>query len=329
MSAHDTGMPSRYPDFFVVGVVKGGTTALYNLLARHPSVHLGPIKETNHFSRGDMAPEHFSREYALDVRMDIGKYIANGMKEVVHIAHVNDPAQYLRLLSGARPDQLIGEVCPSYAICPSAAAAIHAVRPDAHIFIILRDPVRRVWSQYLMNLREGKTTESDLLKEVFSDDRRSPKGWGVNHQYLSLGLYADQVARYLALFPKDHVHILLHEDFKKDPDAVLGGMLNDLGLDRTLSNDTGERFNEASLPRSPMLNRLLVRSGVLRRAKDLVPRGLRGRLQALLYSKASMPELPLAQAEELWQYYAADVDRLSELMGRDLRKIWGNYRSKN
>jgi hypothetical protein len=44
------------PDFLVVGVVKGGTTALYNLLDRHPAIHLPPIKETNFFFPCRYAP---------------------------------------------------------------------------------------------------------------------------------------------------------------------------------------------------------------------------------------------------------------------------------
>ncbi len=316
------GEQTRYPDFFVVGVVKGGTTALYNILARHAQVHLGPIKETNHFSRADMRPSEFSREYALDVRLDLPGYLANGMREVVHIAHVERAEDYLKLLSKARSGQMIGEVCPSYAISPSAAAAIHAVRPDAKIFFMLRDPVRRAWSQYVMNLREGKTTEPDFLKEVYTDDALPHKGWGINHQYLALGRYAEQVERYLALFPKDQVHILFQEDLKADPNALIREVLRGLGVDQELSLDGSERFNEAAVPRNATLNRLLVRSGVLRRVKDMVPRSMRGGFKDLLYSKESMPSMSPAQAQELGSYYADDVASLSELIGRDLRSMW-------
>ena len=35
------------PNFFVVGVVKGGTTSLYHYLLQHPEIYLPAIKETN------------------------------------------------------------------------------------------------------------------------------------------------------------------------------------------------------------------------------------------------------------------------------------------
>ena len=311
------------PDFLVVGVVKGGTTALYNLLDRHPKVHLPPIKETNFFSRADMRPADFAREYALDVRMDPAKYIADGMKEVVHIAHVNDPAHYAALFSKAEPGQVLGEVCPSYAICPSAAGAIHGARPGAQVFFMLRDPVQRAWSQYIMNLREGKTLERDFLKELEQDDQRGKKGWGVNHQYLSLGMYAGQVARYLDLFPKANVHVLLHEQFKKDPAAIMREVFTSIGVEPVEDLDVSGKFNEAAVPRNATLNRLLVRSGAISAVKGLVPRNLRGGFKEMLYSKKDMPTLPAEQAATLWKRYEPDVDRLSDMIGKDLRQWWG------
>ncbi|MBP8822286.1 MAG: sulfotransferase [Flavobacteriales bacterium] len=311
------------PDFLVVGVVKGGTTALYNLLDRHPGIHLPPIKETNFFARADMRPGDFLREYALDVKLDVGKFIHGGMKEVVHIAQVADPAHYAALFAHARPGQVVGEVCPSYAVCPSAAKAIHAASPKSRIIFMLRDPVQRAWSQYIMNLREGKTLEQDFLKEVEQDDKRARKGWGVNHQYLALGRYAEQVERYLALFPKEQVHILLHERFKEDPMATMRHLFSTIGVAPMEAMDLSGKFNEAAVPRNALLNRLLVRSGAISTVKALVPRRLRGGFKEMLYSRKQMPTLPADQAAAVWSYYEQDVERLSRLMGVDLLQWWG------
>lgn len=311
------------PQFLVVGVVKGGTTALYNLLARHPAIYLPPIKETHFFARADMHPQDFAREYKLDVERDLDRYIKDGMKEVVHSAHVVDPVHYRALFAQASQGQVTGEVCPSYACSPSAAAAIRQSGPNAHIFFVLRDPVKRAWSQYLMNLREGKTTEQDFLVEVRRDAERSRTGWGVNHQYLALGMYSAQVERFMQLFPKHQVHVLLHEQFKASPADVLRQVLVPLGLELPASLDLGGKFNEAALPRNATINRLLVRSGALAKVKALVPRKFRSGFKQILYSGRSLPELPAAQAEELWKYYASDVDALSAMIGMNLRQWWG------
>lgn len=321
---HDVGeAPAFCPDFLVVGVVKGGTTALYNVLDRHPGIYLPPVKETNFFSRADMHPAEFLREYALDANLDVARFIRNGMKEVVHLAHVNDPGQYAALYAQARPGQVQGEVCPSYAIAPTAAAAIHAANPAAKIIFMLRDPVKRAWSQYIMNLREGKTMERDFLREVERDGQQAKQGWGINHQYLALGMYAGQVQRFLELFPRNQVHVLLHERFKQDPAGTVRQVLQAIGADPEAELDLSGKFNEAAVPRNAALNRLLVRSGAISAVKAMVPRRMRGGFKELLYSRRHMPALPLDQAKALWELYASDVERLSNMLGMDLMRWWG------
>jgi Sulfotransferase family len=313
----------RKADFFVVGVVKGGTTALYNYLAQHPEVYLTRIKETNHFAKDDVQPEHFGKEYALDVRIDLAKYIAGGMREVVHIAHVNDDAQYAALYSKAKEQKALGEVSNSYAICPSAAARIRAYNPHAKLFIMLRDPVRRAWSQYLMNLREGKTSEKDFLREVHADHDRRPKGWGVNHQYLELGKYAGQIRRFRELFPQEQFHVLLYEDYVKDPAATMRQIFGTLGVDPQVPIDFSERHNSAAMPRHQALNSVLVKSGVLKTVKDLVPRGGREMFKRMLYSEDNVPKLDHQTANALWSEYATDVSELGDMLGKDLLTYWG------
>ncbi|HYB24626.1 MAG TPA: sulfotransferase, partial [Solirubrobacteraceae bacterium] len=39
------GEPGRLPDFFIVGHAKSGTTALYEMLRRHPDIYMPASKE--------------------------------------------------------------------------------------------------------------------------------------------------------------------------------------------------------------------------------------------------------------------------------------------
>ena len=41
---------SNKPNFFIIGVAKGGTTALANFLSEHPDVFMAEMKEPNFFS---------------------------------------------------------------------------------------------------------------------------------------------------------------------------------------------------------------------------------------------------------------------------------------
>src|SRR6202034_862208 len=53
---------ARVPDFFIVGHAKCGTTALYEMLRRHPQIHMpdykgGSGKEPWYFSRDNPNPQ--------------------------------------------------------------------------------------------------------------------------------------------------------------------------------------------------------------------------------------------------------------------------------
>ena len=41
----------RWPNLFLVGAAKAGTTSLYGELARHPAIYMSPMKEPHFFSR--------------------------------------------------------------------------------------------------------------------------------------------------------------------------------------------------------------------------------------------------------------------------------------
>jgi len=81
-------MSNSYPNFFMVGVVKGGTTSLHHYLSQHPEIYMSPVKETNYFSRGDIDIKAFSKDYAHDVNVDLRKFFAGDMKQTIHIAHI-------------------------------------------------------------------------------------------------------------------------------------------------------------------------------------------------------------------------------------------------
>jgi len=44
-AAEEPALRSRVPDFFIVGHAKSGTTALYEMLRRHPQIYMPSVKE--------------------------------------------------------------------------------------------------------------------------------------------------------------------------------------------------------------------------------------------------------------------------------------------
>lgn len=312
--------------FAVIGVVKGGTTSLYHYLNSHPEVYLPPVKETNHFAAADIRPELFLKTYARDSDLDLDAYITGGMKQQVHIAHVNSPEHYQALFSHSDGETAIGEISNSYMICPSAAGALHECNPEAKIIVVLRNPIGRAWSQYLMNLREAKTDDPDFVRELERDHAASPSGWGINHQYLELGKYAEQLERYILRFGRHRVLPVFFEDYKVDPAETLKKICTFLEIDDTFQFDFSEKSNKAGLPRFPLINKLMVESGAIAAAKKLTPKALRKKFAEALYTDKNIPKLKEEHRIWLREYYRAQVAALAEMIGSEVYEKWPDFK---
>src|SRR5207302_11433714 len=135
--ASDSSSPRRIPDFFIVGHHKSGTTALYEMLRRHPQIYMPALKEPRYF--------------ASDLR-ELFEPVRTG-----RLPHTLE--EYLALFDGATPGQITGEASPSYLRSTVAARKIAEVRPDARIIAILREPASFVRSLHLQLLQERVETE--------------------------------------------------------------------------------------------------------------------------------------------------------------------------
>src|SRR6266571_7484571 len=97
----------RVPDFFIVGHAKSGTSALYEMLRRHPQIFMPRAKEPWYFSRNNPHPQT-SDEKSIEF---------TGKKPMFF-------DEYAALFAEARADQRVGEASTSYLWSPVAAKAI-------------------------------------------------------------------------------------------------------------------------------------------------------------------------------------------------------------
>ena len=124
----------RLPDFFIVGHAKCGTTALYEMLRRHPQIYMpeykrGSGKEPWFFAQDNPQPQATAKRSVT----------FTGRRAMTL-------DQYLELFAGAQPGQMIGEASTSYLWSPTAAGRIARARPDARIIAILRVKTPLAWS---------------------------------------------------------------------------------------------------------------------------------------------------------------------------------------
>ena len=201
------------PDYLVVGAQRCGTTSLQDLLSGHPQVVPPRWRKGIHYFDTDyqLGPDWYRSHFP-----------------------------WRRSTNGGR---ITGEASPYYLFHPAVPQRIFDLVPDAKIIASLRDPVERAVSHHKHEVRRGFETLDlgDALKaeaeriegeaERLMTDRGATSYNHQHYSYISRGRYAEQIARYLDLFPKDNVLILEAETTWRDPAGTLREILRFLELE--------------------------------------------------------------------------------------------------
>jgi hypothetical protein len=308
------------PSVFIAGNSKSGTSALYQFLKVHPDVFMSSPKEPNYFARDflrDPDPAGSFHPHSLD--------------------------WYLGLFEHARPDQICGEASAVYLYSSVAAREIHAFNPDARLVFILREPVSFLHSYHLQQLKnpvtEGedeKDFEKALALEPFRrQGQRLPKGCLVPelNYYSERIRYAAHLQRYLEVFDRSQLLILLYDDFRRDNAGTYRQVLAFLGLNPNFTPDF-RTVNEGSKLRSKSMQQLMRRltfgqgwaAPVKALAKRLLPAPMRKKLVQQAYDTLVFEpkdEVDPILAARLKAQFRPEVEHISTLLGRDLVTLWG------
>lgn len=191
-----------------MGAPKCGTTALHSYLLRQPGVFVPELKEP-HFFASD-----------LPIRRRLNRQ------------------QYLQLFEPAATDVLRGEVSVWYLYSEGAAQRIRDFCGEVQILAMLRDPVvamRALHGQFVLNGDEDMHDFEAALEaesERLQGYRRPSSSWvGARCLcYREVYRYASQVERYVQLFGRERVHIVLFDAFAADTQAAYQGVLDVLGI---------------------------------------------------------------------------------------------------
>ena len=210
-------MNDAWPNLFIVGAPRCGTTSLWRYLAAHPEVFMAQVKEPNFLS---------------GIRITLNQ-------------EVHDEAAYRRLFAPGGGYALRGEASTSYLWAPSALERIRAVSPEARIVISLRDPVERTYSGW------GFLTL--LGTEDRSFEHAVERKWSRREIASSPRAYAEDVERYIRAFG-GAVHVLFLEDLARDPrrDLRAAVRLPRRRIRRRGHARLGRRHHAHARPRGPL-----------------------------------------------------------------------------
>ena len=200
-------------NLFIVGVQKGGTTALATFLQETPRICVPKIKELHLFDRLDLPISE----------------IRNILKTTEDLAE-NMGCKHLC------------DATPVYILSDKYLDRIREYNEQAKILVILRDPVERALSQYFMEKNRGREKApmlwafvlEPLRLGVFSHFSKAYKDKAHRrYTYAKRSKYTEQIATLRNIFSDDNIFILTNSDLRDHHQETLKAIYKFLGLGDT------------------------------------------------------------------------------------------------
>lgn len=294
----------QWPELYIIGAPKCGTTALAHYLAEHPNISFCKPKEPHYFAT------------------DLTKQRSVGSAE-----------EYLKLFPGNKAKPTIrAEGSVWYMYSREAVSNILSVHPGAKFVVMLRNPID---AAYALHNQKLKSLDEEVLDfgEAFRLQEKRRNGEAIPATcrepstilYGNACKYGEQLERVFNLVAPTHVRVIVFEDFSQNTRHVYKDIIEFAGLADD-GRKTFKRINESSRMRSAFLNRISRRPSALRQQltrpikKLLGVRrlGVSAAVRRMNTVSARQSPLSLELRNELALYFSEDVAKLSRLLGRDL-----------
>lgn len=302
-------MPDIFPNTFLCGVQKAGTTTLDDWLSQHPQI------------------------YCYDSLKDVHLfYRFKNRDEIINRLKLETPAY--------NNEPVVLQSAVNYIFYPSMMEAIASYKPDAKLIVILRNPMDRAVSAYhyfKKMRRETRNIKEALLytpKDNFEFSHDNS-----DFTYIEHGLYHKQISDALKYFTKDQLLVLDYAQLARDPQSMLRKLYSFLGVDENFvpdlspKNVTGEV--KSDFVQNKMLSHNKYRKWIVDHLIDpIFPVNKRKQLKRRIFemntAKGKSP-VPLTEEtkkesdeikRQLRSYFEEDTAKLDALLGTDFSRQW-------
>lgn len=287
---------------FIAGAFKSGTTALASYLRTHPRIAMSEPKE----------PYYFAGDFPK-------------------LRKASNTAEYERLFPRTEQTQWLGEASAGYLYSTTAARDFHAFAPDARVILLLRRPDELVVA-FHGELLYARDEERDFATAWGLEAARRAGRLLPRHcrtpaflRYREVGRLGTQLERLFQYVPRAQVQIHLFDDLRRDPGAVYAETLRFLEL----PPDGRDEFPVVNAHKRHRLTRVGNWTQRPPRGAVTAVRWLKqatgwqrlGVLDAVRrWNAPARPRhpLPRALAQEVYETFLPEVDRLEQLLERDL-----------
>jgi len=211
---------ARRPSFIIGGAPRSGTTLLCHLLDQHPDVFI------------------------------IKPYIPEPKIFMTAAAPQEYLEKYRDAFAGATETQTLGEKTSYYLENEDALQRIAATLRHVRMLFIVREPVRRAYSNYVWSRKNGLETWTFEDAVRAEGTRANPldasRAYARPFDYLSRGDYATFAQRYYSRFGREHVKFVLYEDLERRPVGIMTEIQEFIGIEpKPMDAQALGRINEA------------------------------------------------------------------------------------
>jgi hypothetical protein len=303
------------PNLFIVGAPKCGTTSMYKYLKQHPEIFMSEPKE----------PRYLCTDFREEAKQNNSQ----------SYFPIKTRKGYKKLFAGAQNHKIIGEASPIYLYSETAVKNIKNLNKNAKIIIMVRDPVKQVYSWYYQSIQTGMESAMSFekalkLEPARKKGRRLPtQRFPSSYFYREIASYGTQIDRFKKAFSSQQIKTILLQELKEDPGKTYRNVLNFLEVNNTGFAADLSRINPGRVPRSMWLNNTLKHPGKKVRSiiKTIFPKSF---LQALVtglnsvnLSKKSRPPLKEKTQEILKENYKNEVRKTARIIDKNVIDIWG------
>ena len=286
------------PNFLIVGAPKAGTSSIAKYLDAHPEVFIPEIKEPRYFLH-----DIFSKVSTEDPLYD---YL---MK-----SSVLNWDDYLELYQGA--DSTVtkfGDASVQYLYhFDTVIPQVKEKLGDVPIIIVLRDPIKRAFSNYKYQSKIDLLSFTEALNK---EEERKSNHFNSFWYYKDVGLYYNQVNAYKKAF--SNVHICLYDDLMKNPESFMMQIYTFLNIDHTHVNDYTKRHNETIVPKNKLFQYINYIRNQYGFSLSFLPEKYKTIIKNLFFKK-NMEKISHDDRQVLVSFFKEDIKKLEKLIDKDL-----------
>jgi hypothetical protein len=289
-------------DIVIGGMQKGGTTSLARYIESHKQVNSHPQMEMTYF--------YDSEEYQKGWNVAVDNYFFD--------CDFSDSDKLLLV---------------KYAALIRSSIALKRLvdhNSKVKLLIILRNPVDRAWSSFLMEVGNGEPTYTfeQAAKKVLQNKTIDQQDWRQNI-YFGLGQYSKFLKQVYALLPASQVKVVFLEELQQSPQVVMQDIFVWLGLSPGDYNFSlsEKKVNSYAAPRSKLFTALLkkvlnnknpLKAGLKKILSPRLQHAFGEKLRKLNKKPAAAPKLSPDLRSQLNEFYLPYNAELSELLNKDL-----------